>query len=77
MTAHLPVLCDWTPAKLLTVRMALFVSGATTIRLLCTLPLARIQINSHVTETFPGTRKGCPLSPLLFALLGAPFCSDS
>lgn len=45
------------------------------IQLLYTLPLARIRINSQVTETFPitrGTKQGCPLPPLLFVLCMEP-----
>lgn len=52
-------------------------------RPLYTSPLARIWVNSHITDTFPitkVTRQGCALSPLLLALAMEPlavhiFCS--
>lgn len=44
-------------------------------RLLYTAPVARISLNSHVTVPLPthqGTRQGCSLSPVLFALAMEP-----
>ena len=45
------------------------------IRLLYSAPLASVKTNSDISPTFPltrGTRQGCPLSPLLFALAIEP-----
>lgn len=41
------------------------------IQLLYAAPVARVQVNGHISAPFSlqqGTRQGCPLSPLLFAL---------
>lgn len=45
------------------------------VKLLNTEPLVRMQVNGIISEPFPifrGTRQGCLLSPLLFALAIEP-----
>lgn len=45
------------------------------VRLLYTRPLAHVAVNGRMSAYFPlsrGTRQGCPLSPLLFALMLEP-----
>ena len=45
------------------------------IQLLYTEPLAQVRVNGATSQTFPlgrGTRQGCPLSPLIFALILEP-----
>uniref|UniRef100_A0A8C7XGJ8 Reverse transcriptase domain-containing protein n=1 Tax=Oryzias sinensis TaxID=183150 RepID=A0A8C7XGJ8_9TELE len=48
------------------------------IKLLYTSPMARVRTNNDYSEYFPlgrGTRQGCPLSPLLFALAIEPLAA--
>lgn len=46
------------------------------VQILYTDPLAAVITNGHRSDNFPlfrGTRQGCPLSPLLFAIAIEPF----
>lgn len=46
--------------------------------MLYTQPTAPLRVNNQITDTFPkyhGTRHGCPLSPLLFAIAIEPLAA--
>lgn len=48
------------------------------IRTLYERPTARVRVNGQVSDPFPitrGTRQGCPLSPLLFAIATEPLAA--
>lgn len=47
----------------------------TWLHLIYLKPTARVRVNGYISDPFPlgrGTRQGCPLSPLLFALIMEP-----
>lgn len=62
---------DWPFLFTLLPRLGLSPNFIKLIKLLYTKPTARLRINGMISDPFPitrGTRQGCPLSPLLFAV---------
>ncbi|KAJ1164604.1 hypothetical protein NDU88_005039 [Pleurodeles waltl] len=66
---------DWSYLELVLQKNGLGPRFRGLVRLLYSKPTARVRVNGVVSDPFPigrGTRQGCPLSPLLFALMIEP-----
>ncbi|KAJ1170993.1 hypothetical protein NDU88_002864 [Pleurodeles waltl] len=69
----------WDYLKAVMLRMGMGEDWVKWVDLLYTSPLARVTTGKTVSGTYPvhrGTRQGCPLSPLLFALAIEPLASQ-
>lgn len=66
---------DWTYMRAVLTRLGLGPSMLSWISSLYSSPTARVKVNGLLSDAFPihnGTRQGCPLSPLIFALTLEP-----
>lgn len=62
---------DWTFLKHVLVEMGFDKSFIEWFEVLYTNPFSRVRVNGHISDPFPlkrGTRQGCCLSPILFAI---------